>query len=494
MKAPDKASRVSFAPCAAAPPPEALLGGAPKPGMDGAVVSHDFRWPTGSTLAVGFLDGSREARKAVADLAKQWTEHANLEFVFHLGLPPANLDILITFDDPACTSALGTSSRFRSEKGEASMTLCGIDQRIGERGFHRIVLHEFGHAIGLEHEHQNPKAKHSWNREAVYRYYETRNGWDRKFVDQWVFRQIEQNTAAVSDYDPDSVMHYFFPPEFTTNGVAFGGNHELSDMDKSFIAQVYPGRGANEIPRRFERRLAVRNETGVSLKVQAIYETGSGKKAAWAPKNDPNSAAIVRVPVGTERVLAGPGRRARLIARSNDGHSTWGEWSTTPIRIAPEDGYLDNEMQTFVVVIDGPPDPPKGQTGDELYASASQALKSGDHEIGRALFEDFVHRFSGDSRVPWARFNIVTSWYADGSFDEALDHSYDLIVAHPRSDAAPYAWFYGGISALAAGWCDGANDYLSYASEVRSGLPADWRKVAAEYTEAIKADPKRWCL
>ena len=34
----------------------------------------------------------------------------------------------------------------------------------------RVVLHEFGHALGLIHEHQNPKGGGiEWNRDAVQR-------------------------------------------------------------------------------------------------------------------------------------------------------------------------------------------------------------------------------------------------------------------------------------------------------------------------------------
>ena len=65
---------------------------------------------------------------------------------------------------------------------------------------------------------------------------------------------------------------------------------------------------------------------------------------------------------------------AILVARSTDGRSTWGEWSKTPLRIAPVDGYLDNEVQTYVVVIDGPPDPAKELTRGQLWNKAAKAL------------------------------------------------------------------------------------------------------------------------
>nr|MCH9685476.1 hypothetical protein [Deltaproteobacteria bacterium] len=311
--------------------------------------------------------------------------------------------------------------------------------------------------------------------------------------DTWVFRRISPSVADTSEYDPDSVMHYPFPAEFTTDGVAFGGSHRLSKLDKSFIAEVYPGNSTNKPVRRYERKLAVRNQTGRALDVQAIYETKSGNKKVWAPKSALGDAPVVRVPAGAERMLDGPGRRAKIVARSADGRSTWGEWSRTPVRIAPTDGYLDNEVQTYVVVIDGPADPPKGQTKDELYASANKALEAGRHDDARALFADFIEKFPSDGLVPWARFNIIVSLVESKQAAQALDDSYALIIDHPTANATPYAWFYGGLAALGTGWCDGANGYFEYAATERSGLPQAWRDIATEYIEAIESKPGKYC-
>ncbi|MEX1365285.1 MAG: outer membrane protein assembly factor BamD, partial [Nannocystaceae bacterium] len=480
-----KATKVSFSACAASPAPEAPRDAAPKAGMDAAVAGRSYRWPKGATLEIGFVDGSQPAREAVAELAKQWTDHANLQFHFNLGTPPAKTDILISFDSLGCTSALGTTSIYRSENGEPSMHLCHMDQQIGTDRFRRVVLHEFGHAIGLEHEHQSPEAKHEWNKEAVYQYYE-QFGWSRSYTDQWVFRQISPMVVDASEYDPDSVMHYFFPPEFTRNGIAFGGNNELSDIDKSFIAEVYPGRGTDApAKRRYERKLAVRNSTGRAIEVQSIVQTRSGNRFVWAPGDELDAAPKVRVPAGEERLLDGSGRRARLIARSLDGRSTWSEWTDTPLRIAPRAGYLDPQTQTYVVVVDGPPDAPPGQTSEQLYASAAAALQRGEHADARALFGEFLAKFPKDDMVPWARFNTVASWYEDGRLEEAMRDAYELIVAHPNADAASYAWFYGGLAALGSGWCDGARSYFEYAQDASAGLPQGWRDSAAEYLEAI---------
>ncbi|MBL4684616.1 MAG: outer membrane protein assembly factor BamD [Nannocystaceae bacterium] len=484
-------AKVAFHPCASSLPDQApQAGSSGKKGMEGAVFHRGYDWPVGATLKVGFMDGSSEARKAVAQMAEVWTEHANLKWDFHFGTAPANADILIRFDAPGCTSALGTSSRMRAERGEPSMNLCHMDGKLASPDFARVVLHEFGHALGLYHEHQSPKASYSWNKDAVYQYYAA-YGWSRPYVDKWVFERISPNVVDASDYDPNSIMHYAFPPEFTTDGVGFGGKRELSALDKSFIAKMYPGKKVAKPKRRYERRLTVRNSTGRSLRVQAIVRKKKGKGYRWTPSRDLSAAPEVVVPAGAELTLGRQGREAKLIGRAKDG-TIW-SGSAIGVRIAPAGGYLDREMQTYVVTLDGPPDAPKGQTKTELYDAAVKAMAAGKHEDARAMFQSFVERFGKDDRAPWARFNIVVSLHQQKRPGQALDASYDMIIDNPGADATPFAWYYGGVSAMNVGWCDGAKYYFDYAIDKASGLPADWRSAASEYLKAVKTDPDRWC-
>lgn len=493
MKAPSKAAKIAFAPCAASLPPQAPRPVKPKAGMDAAVFDRQYRWPAGSTLRIGFVDGSRAAREAVAQTARAWQEHANLVLDFSLDAPPADPDILIRFDALGCTSHVGTSSRYYAEIGEPSMHLCGMDQWLGSSGFDQVVLHEFGHALGLQHEHQSPNARFQWNKQAVYDFYGTSYGWDRDYVDLWVFRQLEPAGFDASQYDPDSIMHYAFPAEFTTNGVAFGGSSKLSTLDEQMIAQQYPRKDVPKAKRRFERKIALRNETGEPLDVQLVYETRRSGKAKWQPASDPAAAPATRLSAGAELALDGQGRQVKLVARSTDGRASWSEHATQPLRIAPKGGYLDTELQTYVVVIEGAPDQPGGQTPEQLYAAGAEALAAGQHENARELFAAFAKQFPTDSLASWALFNVALSWYEQERWEEALQSSYELIVAYPNADATIYGWYYGGVSSIQLGWCDGARGYLEYVSDAKSGAPDDWRDSAGKYLAAIERDPDRWC-
>src|SRR3712207_1382883 len=103
---------------------------------------------------------------------------------------------------------------------------------------HRVVIHEFGHALGCIHEHQNPAGGIPWNKDAVYRYYLETQGWSEEDVDQNIFRKWDTTHTQYSKFDEKSIMLYAIPKELTLNGYEVGWNRELSDMDKRFISTV----------------------------------------------------------------------------------------------------------------------------------------------------------------------------------------------------------------------------------------------------------------
>jgi hypothetical protein len=104
------------------------------------------------------------------------------------------------------------------------------------------VIHEFGHALGCIHEHQNPTTDIPWDHEAVYRRYGgPPNNWTRNQVDVNLFERYSQQVTQFSDFDDKSIMLYSIPPDLLTDpSRAVGWNRVLSDMDKSFIGTMYP--------------------------------------------------------------------------------------------------------------------------------------------------------------------------------------------------------------------------------------------------------------
>ena len=202
-------------------------------------------WRTGMVLRVRFLD-SPELADRVMRAAAAWTEHANLEFrVVEDG--PA--EIRVTFEGSGNWSALGTDAVVPElyPADEPTMCLSELPIAISSTRVDRLARHEFGHAIGLVHEHSSPAAGILWNKPVVYAALAAPpNKWTEAMVDHNVFKTYDATTTnftAFTAFDPESIMLYSYPPEWTLDLQTFPENYELSATDTAFIATIYPGRG-----------------------------------------------------------------------------------------------------------------------------------------------------------------------------------------------------------------------------------------------------------
>lgn len=203
-------------------------------------------WETGQTIKVKFLNGSSFVQSKVRQYAVEWENHANIKFEWVSSNSSANIKISFKegqfANDSGSWSYLGTDSNRQSQ----SMHFGWFNNNTSDASFRRTTIHEFGHALGLIHEHQNPVAGINWDKEAVYAYYAgAPNYWSRAKVDSNLFTRYSENSSNFSPYDPLSIMHYPVPAEHTLDRVAVGSNSQLSSTDKAFIATIYPG---NEDP------------------------------------------------------------------------------------------------------------------------------------------------------------------------------------------------------------------------------------------------------
>jgi Matrixin len=223
---------------------------APLPDIDAADISHPVtrmavvtlkKWPNASTLKCRFLDGSPKQRKKVQDKAHMWEEFANVKFKF---VKTSDEQIRISFQaDPGSWSALGTDALVRAyfPKHQPTMNFGWLRDDSPDEETERVVVHEFGHALGAIHEHQSPRSALNWNTAEVYRYFSgPPNFWSKEDIDFNVLQRYSREQANASKFDRKSIMLYAFPAAMFTDGKGTEQNNRLSAADKKFIAQMYP--------------------------------------------------------------------------------------------------------------------------------------------------------------------------------------------------------------------------------------------------------------
>lgn len=202
----------------------------------------DNKWKNGQTITVAFLDGSALQKKKTKKYARYWTmknkANANIRLKFISG---KNALIRISFvADSGSWSTIGTDCNIVPPT-EPTMNFGWLRNDTDDEEWERVVVHEFGHALGCIHEHQSPSKGIRWNKVVVYKYFEgPPNNWTKAEVDGNMFDKYSKNLTQFTSLDVTSIMMYFFPKEFTTNGFGTPENKHLSVTDIDFIRKQYP--------------------------------------------------------------------------------------------------------------------------------------------------------------------------------------------------------------------------------------------------------------
>lgn len=206
-----------------------------------AIAIKKRQWENGKTIEVSFKGGTSAQQDMVRTIAPEWCKHANLKFSFTT--KPSAL-IRVSFDaNDGAWSYIGRDNE-QIPVDAATMNLGWQDRA--------VILHEFGHMIGLAHEHQNPQGGIQWNEAAVIADLSgAPNHWDEATIRHNVLNKYSLDQIVGTAFDRESIMLYAFPASWTIGGTGTQQNNDLSKQDKTFIGgtQMYPGKGTVELPK-----------------------------------------------------------------------------------------------------------------------------------------------------------------------------------------------------------------------------------------------------
>ena len=215
------------------------------------------KWKSGSTIRIKFLEipsknftrisyidsnidydplekvvQNMDIISAIKLIVKErFQSYINLKFVFVDSNQEA--EIRISFKENGSYSYIGTDCLlFYNFIQDATMNFGWFDVA--------TVMHEFGHALGMIHEHQNPNGHEiQWNTEAVYEWAKRTQGWDQQTTYHNIMQPYHIDSINGSVYDPKSIMLYFFPANLTINNKGTEENKILSFGDIIYLAYAY---------------------------------------------------------------------------------------------------------------------------------------------------------------------------------------------------------------------------------------------------------------
>jgi hypothetical protein len=248
------------------------------------VGSPGLAWKKQRVISVAFNAGSEPLYRLIEQTANEWTAlGGQLSFSFkdsagryrqwHTTDTSAAADIRIAFDQTGYWSLLGVLAK-NVEPNESTMNYEGFPTEL-QRYFnganaaewqssysHSTILHEFGHAIGLSHEHFNPQCQRDLKMAEIIQYLQgPSNGWseeqarfnmDAQYYVKILAQQagpLESQLVTSAKTDQSSVMLYLFEDDYYKSGSASPcrpvGDHgrkwatTLSAGDKQFYLTNY---------------------------------------------------------------------------------------------------------------------------------------------------------------------------------------------------------------------------------------------------------------
>jgi hypothetical protein len=204
-------------------------------------VINSKKWPRASTLRCRFLEGTKTQKDKVVAKAQMWQDFANIHIDF---VTTNDEQVRIAFTSgQGSWSAIGTDALNTTyfPKHQPTMNYGWLEDETDDTEYGRVVVHEFGHALGCIHEHQSPNEHLQWDVEAVYAYFSgPPNYWSREEIDHNVLQKYSPNGISATVFDKHSIMLYQFPANLFTDHKATPNNTSISAKDKQLIAQMYP--------------------------------------------------------------------------------------------------------------------------------------------------------------------------------------------------------------------------------------------------------------
>lgn len=242
-------------------------------------------WQTATPITLCFFNGSPELQAFFIKVTNQWVEAADGLIIdakevsggFKQCLEKT-ADIRVSFASGGHWSYVGRDALKISER-KPTLNVDVVDSVLSEQTkmlLKPTILHEMGHALAFEHEHQRPECEDELDWDKIYA--ELRDApyfWSEDVVDLNI--RSFKSEKIFGKYDPNSIMHYYLNSDWFFNvGEADcfieTANLELSAEDKKAAKRIYPGTPEAQVKHILEiKEKAAEMASGLNDDMQAKF-------------------------------------------------------------------------------------------------------------------------------------------------------------------------------------------------------------------------------
>ena len=206
------------------------------------ILSTSLKWVNGTEIKYIFIEGAEPQKNVVRKAFQNW-KALGIGISFKEVSTVADSMVRIGFDLTDGSWSYVGRDILTIPKNERTMNF-GWDLTADSYGM-TTAIHEIGHTIGFQHEHQSPFAGIVWDAQAVYKEFSgPPNNWPKSEIDSNIINKLPANQVKGSAWDPKSIMEYEFGPGLVLQPAQYkAGIYPpgiLSANDISGVKSFYP--------------------------------------------------------------------------------------------------------------------------------------------------------------------------------------------------------------------------------------------------------------